>query len=106
MSFNISLEIDGEDVYSANITHNLGPMAKAAGIYHCLWRGPEYGYTLARHIEPVLSAGLCLLVGRPTQMKNLEPANGWGKWRDFLPWVAELAEACRAHPEAMIRVSQ
>lgn len=31
------------DGYHANITHNLGKMAEAAGIYHALWRPDEIG---------------------------------------------------------------
>ncbi len=31
------------EVYSANITHNLGEMADKAGIYYALWRPEEKG---------------------------------------------------------------
>ena len=33
-----TLEEREEDLYSANITHNLGKMADAAGLYEALWR--------------------------------------------------------------------
>lgn len=32
---------ESERFYSANITHNLGNMAQAAGIYHPVWRPEE-----------------------------------------------------------------
>jgi hypothetical protein len=33
-----TLEPKKEEMYSANITHNLGDMASEAGIYEALWR--------------------------------------------------------------------
>jgi len=34
-------EEESEEIYSANITHNLGKMANKAGIYEALWRPGE-----------------------------------------------------------------
>jgi hypothetical protein len=38
-------------VYDANITHNLGAMAKAAGIYMHLWRPDEIGIKTASELS-------------------------------------------------------
>jgi hypothetical protein len=35
------------EVYSANITHNLGKMADEAGVYEALWRPEEIGVKTA-----------------------------------------------------------
>lgn len=39
-----------EQLYWANITHNLNSMAGAAGIYQHLWRPEEVGVTKARQL--------------------------------------------------------
>lgn len=50
MSLDVCLKgKNGETLYSRNITHNLGRMAQAAGIYECLWRPEEHGITHAQH---------------------------------------------------------
>jgi len=41
-------------VYDANITHNLGAMAEAAGIYKHLWRPEEIGITKAQLFQFIL----------------------------------------------------
>ena len=44
MSLDVYLtDAEGREVFSANITHNLGAMAKEAGIYMHLWRPDELG---------------------------------------------------------------
>ena len=47
-----------ETVYDANITHNLGKIAKEAGIYQALWRPDECGITTADQLVPILGPGL------------------------------------------------
>jgi hypothetical protein len=42
------------EVYSDNITHNLGEMADAAGIYKALWRPEEIGITKAAELVPAV----------------------------------------------------
>ena len=42
-----------QEGYSSNITHNLGAMAREAGIYEACWRPEEIGITKAAQlIEP------------------------------------------------------
>lgn len=95
-----------DEVYSANITHNLTEMADAAGIYKACWHPDEIGVTRARQLIPLLEAGLAKLVADPKHYSKFDAPNGWGTYEHFVPWVARYLEACRAHPEAEVRVSR
>lgn len=107
MSLDVWLkDADGAEVYSTNITHNLGKMAAEAGIYACLWRPDENGITHAGQIVEPLAAGLALLVAEPERFEKLNAPNGWGKWEHFVPWCARYLHACRNNPEALVHVSR
>ncbi len=95
------------EVYSGNVTHNLGGMAQAAGIYEALWRPEEIGVTTAAQMIPLLEDGLAKLKADPDKFRALNAQNSWGtydKW--FLPFVQEYLAACRENPDATIRVSR
>lgn len=104
MSLDIYLRIGDTVVYSANITHNLIDMAKAAGIYRPLWR-PAYG-TRAKDLVDQLSAAVTEMVLNQKHFDAFNSPNGWGKWENFLPWCARLLQACRDNPEAIVEVSR
>ena len=90
--------------YSANITHNLGEMAQAAGIYYQVWRPEEVGIkTAAQMIEP-LTVGIALLKSDAERFKRLDPSNGWGTYADFVPWLERYLAACIENPNAEVSV--
>lgn len=95
------------EVFTANITHNLGAMANAAGIYEACWR-PE-SLTPKPHasdlIEP-LRAGLSKLKANPSHFETFNAPNGWGLYKHFVPWVERYLEACEANPTAEVEVSR
>ena len=97
-----------ECFYSSNITHNLGPMAEAAGIYKHLWRPEELHegpIKASELIEPV-AAGLALLESDPVRFEKFNSENGWGLYKHFVPFVREYLEALRAYPDATVRASR
>ena len=102
MSLDITLM---DEVHSQNITHNLGAMAKEAGIYKVLWRPQEAGVWDAEDLIKPLEAGILLMASDPERFKELDSPNGWGTYGNFLPWLAELLEACRKNPSSRIDVS-
>lgn len=106
MSLDVYLMVDGEYVYSANITHNLNAMAMQAGFYEAMWRPEELGAKQAKDIIPLLQEGLCKLVCDPTKYKEFDSPNGWGTYKDFVPFVIEYLAACKIYPEALIEVSR
>ena len=91
-------------LFDANITHNLGKMADAAGLYPCLWRPHSCGHTLAKDIIPELTRGYNKLKDNPLEFKEYDNPCGWGTYDTFLPWVREYLDACNEHPLASIDV--
>lgn len=106
MSLDVYLTQNGQQVYWANITHNLNTMADKAGIYQCLWRPEEIGAEKASDIIDPLRAGLHDLVERPSYFETFEASNGWGLYKHFVPFVAKYLEACVANPDATIEISR
>ena len=97
---------DDEQVYCANITHNLGKMAGEAGIYEALWRPEEIGKTKASEIVELLEKGLADLKARPEHFEKFNSLNGWGMYEHFVPFVEKYLEACKEYPDAIIEVSR
>jgi hypothetical protein len=116
-----------EDLYSGNITHNLGEMAGKAGIYKALWRpyklhknwtvanltdgnyDSELDFESKNHITakdliPVIEKGLEDLKARPDYFRQFDSPNGWGIYDHFVPFVEEYLEALKNYPEARVSV--
>jgi len=95
-----------EQLYQANITHNLSPMANEAGIRDALWHPESIEiYTAAQLIGP-LEAGLSVLKSDRERCEAVAPANGWGTYDGFVRFVKEYLEACKANPTARVSVSR
>lgn len=94
------------EIYSANITHNLGAMAKAAGIYEHLWLPDEVNIKVASELIAPLTKGLELLKSDPDKFKKFDAENGWGLYIHFVPFVENYLNACIEFPDAEIRVSR
>ena len=95
-----------DEVYSANITHNLGAMAEEAGIYQHLWRPDEINVTKAAQLIEPLRAGLALLKSDPERFKKFDADNGWGLYIHFVPFVEKYLQECVKYPGAEVRVSR
>ncbi|MDR3582481.1 MAG: hypothetical protein P4L67_04380 [Candidatus Pacebacteria bacterium] len=107
MSLDVYLEVVmPTNVYSANITHNLNAMAAEADICNELWRPEEIGITKAHQLIEPLTKGLALLKSDPARFEALNAKNGWGLYKNFVPWVEDYLEACKENPEADVRASR
>ena len=107
MSLDIDLiETRPTEVYSANITHNLGAMASWAGFYKALWHPEELHIETAEQLLPYLEKGLAKMKSDPINAKTFDAGNGWGTYKVFVPWVEDLIAACKENPKAKIRVSR
>lgn len=95
-----------EELFSANITHNLNKMAAEAGIYEVLWRPDEHGITKAKQIIQPLKEGIEMMRGMPERFKPLSSNNGWGTYEQFIPWLDAYLNACQDYPEASVNVSR
>jgi hypothetical protein len=111
MSLDVMLTVPGEpgttnEVYWANITHNLGKMAEAAGIYEVLWRPEEFDIKTASELIEPLEKGLADLKARPEHFEQFNSPNFWGLYKHFVPFVEKYLAACKEYPDAEVRVSR
>lgn len=108
MSLDVYLEVNGKEVYSANITHNLNKMATQVSefFYKALWRPEELNATYAQDIILELRKGVSRLVCAPTHFKQFDSPNGWGLYENFVPFVINYIEACEKYPHAVVKVSR
>jgi len=95
-----------DEVYESNITHNLSTMANKAGIYKALWRPEEIYAKYAKDIISIVEKGLDDLKRRPEYFKQFSSPNGWGMYKNFVPFVAEYLEACKEYPAAEIYINR
>ena len=100
----IETQLDDNEVYSGNITHNLGGMADEAGIYQYLWRPDELNIEKAAELIVPLSKGLSKLQADPERFKEFNPSNGWGDYEGLVDFVREYLVACEQYPDAKVGV--
>ncbi len=99
-------EVETSEVYWGNITHNLGKMAREAGIYQALWRPEELNITQAYQLVGPLSEGLKTLGDHPSRFREFNPSNGWGTYEGLVQFATEYRDACIQYPSATVRVSR
>ena len=107
MSLDVTLSaLRVTEVYEANITHNLGDMAEAAGIYKHLWCPEELNITKAFDLIKPLEEGLSLLKSDPAKFEKFNAQNGWGLYENFVPFIEKYLNACKENPDAEISISR
>jgi len=94
-----------EELFWANITHNLTDMADKAGIYESLWHPERINATKAWQIIPILEKGLKELKKKPNYFEQFNSPNGWGTYEHFVPFVEEVLKACKEYPNSSIYTS-
>jgi hypothetical protein len=107
VSLDVYLEDEsGEEVYWANITHNLGRMATEADLYDVVWRPEEVGVETAGDLIGPLRAGILRMREGRERFEKFEASNGWGRYENFVPWLERYLRACEESPEARVRASR
>ena len=94
------------EVFDGSITHNLGAMAEAAGLYTALWHPEKGGIVTAVQLLYPLRDGLRELRTNPERFSSFAPPNGWGKHADLVEFVIKYLAAADAHPNALVKVSR
>lgn len=122
----VTLEPRREEVYSANITHNLGKMADEAGLYEALWRPHRLkpGYDIpeddhkaeweyedanpvrAHEIIEIIEKGLADMKDRPKHYEKFNSPNGWGMYEHFVPWIERYLAALKEFPETQVECNR
>ena len=95
-----------DEVYDANITHNLTEMANAAGIYDIVWRPEENGIKSAKQLIEPLEAAIADMKANRKKYEAYNAPNGWGTYKHFVPWLEKYLAACKEHPYAAVEVSR
>lgn len=95
-----------EQLFFANITHNLNKMAMEASIYQHVWRPEELNITTASELIEPLTKGIADMKARPDHYKQFNAANGWGLYEHFVPWLEKYLDACKEYPDAVVEVSR
>ena len=113
MSLDVDLMVTQPvSVYSENITHNLGAMARevklsnAMTLYDVLWRPDEHNLKLAKDIADLLDEGWNILLLKPTHFITFNPSNHWGSYEGLCNFVYKYRNACWDNPDAELRVSR
>jgi hypothetical protein len=115
MSLDVDLMITQPcSVYSGNITHNLGKMArevivdseKSLTLYNILWRPDESGFVYAKEISDYLDLGWNILLSDPEKYRMFTPENHWGSYEGLCDFVYKYRNACWDNPDAELRVSR
>lgn len=96
---------NNEEVYWANITHNLSKMAAEAGLYKYLWRPQENGISHAHQLVEPLRKGLAKLKSDPEKYGQFNSPNGWGVYENLVEFVSNYLKACESYPHAEVSVS-
>lgn len=97
---NAHVHTDRAQLFDANITHNLGVMAGEAGIYKHVWRPEEIGITKASQLIEPLRTAVALMKADPPRFEKHNATNGWGLYKNFLPWLERYLAACEEYPDA------
>ena len=114
-----------QELYRANITHNLGKMAEAAGIYDALWRPyrlhKDYKHfdiyeeemafedavsIYSSDIVDIVEKGYKKLKSKPLYYSKYNSPNGWGMYEHFAPWVEKYLKALKKYPDAKVLVDR
>lgn len=104
MSLDISLiSSTGEYLADKNITHNLAKMWKKAGVYDSLYSSDK---KTAKEVLPILKKGLIKMIDNPEKYKQFNSPNGWGTYKDALPWLMELIVEFEKNPDGVIEISK
>tara|TARA_R110000751_G_scaffold125174_1_gene226693 strand:- start:786 stop:1127 length:342 start_codon:yes stop_codon:yes gene_type:complete len=95
-----------DEVYSTNITHNLGTMARETVLYGVLWRPEQNGIVFAKDLIKPLIDGIRAMENDPARFEKYDATNGWGTYEQFLPWLRVLLAACEDNPNAKVEASR
>ncbi len=100
----LDMTMNSYEVYWANVTHNLAPMAVQSGLYKPLWRPDEIGINKAKQLISPLREGLTILQRNPAKFKEFNPDNGWGDYEGLVNFVTNYLQACEEFPEADVSI--
>ncbi len=96
-------EVQPTEVFHSNMTHNVVPMWKKAGIYDSVYNSEG---RRAGDVAKELYGGFVHMKEEPEIFEKLNPSNGWGSYDTAVEFLEELISACNEHPDGVIRISK
>lgn len=104
MSLDLSLiKVMETEVFDTNMTHNVTPMWRKAGVYDALYNSERH---LAGEFIDVLIAGVADMEANADEYRALNAQNEWGTYGQALPWLREVLAAFERYPDGKIRISK
>jgi len=99
MSHSISLACThcGSRVFESNLTANLTPMLREAGIYLGDERWKEHP---GIDMLPTLQRAIDQMLDDPERFKAMNPANGWGDYGGAIKTLTTLRDSIARNPDA------
>ena len=96
-----------EEVWSGNITHNLGRMAKEVKtgnktLYDLLWYAPDV--VTGEYVKDLVEAFIQLEQGKDW-LEEYNAPNGWGTYYNLFQFLSDLI-TCGIKPGMLIRISK
>lgn len=88
------------EVFSKNITHNLGEMARHVlcddglhTLYEMMWRPEEHGFDVVNEKYRMnIAECLSFMLIHRKELEQYNPENGWGSYDTLLKFVMEYSE--------------
>ena len=106
MSLDIDLIVNGECVWSRNITHNLNVIADKVDAYDHIWRADEAGIKYAKDNIQNLRVAMSRFYLEYDELLRLNPSNGWGTLDGLIEFTKAYLEACIEYPDAEIKTDR
>lgn len=91
------------EIFWRNITHNLSPMWRKAGVYEALYNSEG---KKAGELYVTLEKGLHHMTYHAEEYRALNPSNGWGNYEGALAFLKDVMDACNENPGAIVRISK
>ena len=105
--------------WRANVTHNMGDMAKhipvcvkyrkkifGGKLYDYVWRPDENGNPSTSPMRKILVNVIAYMLNNRNVLLAYNPSNGWGSYDSFLQWLISYKEACEDNPGRKISVDR
>lgn len=107
MSADIYIESDNCcAAHDHNITHNLAPMFRAAGVdWHDYYEHDGNGGRTAAEMLPEVVLAYWRLSDDPDYYRQFNPPNGWGDLECAVEFLRRLTLDLAKHPDGIVRVS-
>lgn len=87
-----------EDCWNANITHNLGEMARhipvgETTLYKACWHPEHVNILTSGQLLPLVVEGLHYMIDHRKELKKYESPNGWGTYDGFMKFLMNYKQA-------------